>query len=105
MKSPIASIIGNTIQKMLSESDDNAERVYGVKKIASPTPNKVIPTKKNHIPLRIIRTIAKNSEIIIRKNIPFDKMKIKTRFRIAIIKAKLNPISKMLLLPAKAKAK
>ena len=77
MKSPIASIIGKTIHKKLSDNDDNAVRVIGVKKIASPTPKIVIPTNKNQIPPKII----------------------------SIRKVKLNPTSKMSLAPRNANAK
>ena len=105
MKSPIASIIGKTTHKKLSDNDDNAVRVIGVKKIASPTPKTVIPTNKNQIPPKIISIIAKNRVIIIRKNIPFEKINISIRLTIAIRKVKLNPTSKMSLAPRNANAK
>lgn len=64
MKSPIASIIGKTTHKKLSDNDDNAVRVIGVKKIASPTPKIVIPTNKNQIPPKIISIIAKIEKLL-----------------------------------------
>ena len=54
MKSPIESIIGKTTHKKLSDNDDNAVRVIGVKKIASPTPNTVIRTFNIQIRRNII---------------------------------------------------
>ena len=99
MKSPIASIIGKIIHNMLSDNDDNAVRVIGVNVIASPTPKMVIPINKNQIPAKIISIIAKNKEIIIRKNIPFEKRNIKIKLRIAMKKAKFNPTLKISLVP------
>ena len=102
IKSPIASIIGNIIHKKLSDSDDSAVNVIGVKKIATPTPVTVIATKKNQIPPNNISSIAKISEIIIRKNIPFENMNIIIRFIIASQNERENPISKISSVPLSA---